>query len=92
MTADQLRHRLLASAYPSPVPTLDLVAAVTQAPAGPPPAAAPPSHLAMPPAAPGSPAPRQAAPIAAGALGAAVLTGAAAVVIPRGRRQGRRPR
>lgn len=56
LTADQLRHRLLASAYPSPIPALDLVAAVTQAPAGSPPGAAtPPSHLAMPPAAPGSP-------------------------------------
>ncbi|MFE9426012.1 S8 family serine peptidase [Kitasatospora sp. NPDC006697] len=91
LTAAQLTRRLLATAYPSAVPTLDLVAAVTQLPttAGAV-APTPTTLLTMPTPPPRSPAPAQAATIALGAFAVTLLTGATAVVIPRARRRRRR--
>ncbi|GAA1988715.1 S8 family serine peptidase [Kitasatospora viridis] len=93
LTPTQLTHRLLTTAYPSAVPSLDLVAAVTDAaPTSTSPAPSPPlSALAMPTRPKPSPAPAQAVTVALAALAAALLTGLAALVVPRGRRQGWRP-
>ncbi len=92
LTVSQLIRRLKGTAYPTPVPTLDLVAAVTATLPEATPVSPLPARLTMPPAAPASPAPRQAAVIAGGALALVALVAVAAAVLPRGRRRGWRPR
>lgn len=107
LSADQLAHRLEATAYraggavPDPQVghgTVDPVAAVTsllaQEQSTPSPAGtapATPTVPVMPPARPASAAPRQAAVVALGALGVIALVALAAAIGPRGRARGWQP-